>query len=158
MLHAGLIILMVCCSLELSEREPYYSGHKSWEDFKYGTAVSPYMWYMHVTKFGRLLKNFKVILGWDCWYCTYMRLQSCPTLCDPVDCSPPASSVHRIFQAWTLEWVAISYSRGSSWPRGQICVSCIFCTGSRFFITVPPGKLLLTMMATPFLLRDSCPQ
>jgi len=36
--------------------------------------------------------------------------QSCPTLCDPMDCSPPGSSVHGIFQAWILEWVAISFS------------------------------------------------
>ena len=40
--------------------------------------------------------------------------QSCPTLCDPVDCSPPSSSVHGILQARILEWVAISFSRGSS--------------------------------------------
>ena len=40
--------------------------------------------------------------------------QSCPTLCDPVDCSLPGSSVHGILQARTLEWVAISFSRGSS--------------------------------------------
>ena len=40
--------------------------------------------------------------------------QSCPALCDPVDCSPPCSSVHGIFQARVLEWVAISFSRGSS--------------------------------------------
>ena len=40
--------------------------------------------------------------------------QSCPTLCDPVDCSPPGSSVHGIPQARVLEWVAISFSRGSS--------------------------------------------
>ena len=40
--------------------------------------------------------------------------QSCPTLCDPVDCSPPGSSVHGILQARILEWVAISFSRGSS--------------------------------------------
>ena len=40
--------------------------------------------------------------------------QSCPTLCDPVDCSPPGSSVHGIFQARTQEWGAISFSRGSS--------------------------------------------
>ena len=43
--------------------------------------------------------------------------QSCPTLCGPMDCSPPGSSVHGISQARTLEWVAISFSRGSSWPR-----------------------------------------
>ena len=40
--------------------------------------------------------------------------QSCPTLCDPMDCSLPGSSVHGIFQARILEWVAISFSRGSS--------------------------------------------
>ena len=44
-------------------------------------------------------------------------LQSCLTLCDPVDCSPPGSSVHGIHQARMLEWVAISFSRGSSQPR-----------------------------------------
>ena len=42
--------------------------------------------------------------------------QSCPTLCDPVDCSLPGSSVHGIFQAIVLEWIAISFSRGSSQP------------------------------------------
>ena len=40
--------------------------------------------------------------------------QSCPTLCDPTDCSPPGSSVHGILQARILEWVAIPFSRGSS--------------------------------------------
>ena len=43
--------------------------------------------------------------------------QSCLTLCDPMDCSPPGSSVHGILQARILEWVAISFSRGSSQPR-----------------------------------------
>ena len=43
----------------------------------------------------------------------------CPIPCDPMDCSPPGSSVHGIFQARILEWVAISFSRGSSWPRDQ---------------------------------------
>ena len=42
--------------------------------------------------------------------------QSCPTLCDPMDCRLPGSSVHGIFQARILEWVAISFSRGSSRP------------------------------------------
>ena len=45
--------------------------------------------------------------------------QSCPTLCDPMDCSLPGSSVHGIFQARVLEWVAISFSRGSSPPRDR---------------------------------------
>ena len=43
--------------------------------------------------------------------------QSCPTLCDPMDCSSPGSSVHESLQARILEWAAISFSRESSWPR-----------------------------------------
>ena len=53
------------------------------------------------------------------------------TLCDPVDCSPPGSSVHGILQARILEWVAIPFSRGSSWPRNRTQVSHI---AGRFFI------------------------
>ena len=52
-------------------------------------------------------------------------VQSCPTLCDPIDSSLPGSSVHGIFQARILEWVAIFFSRGSSWPRDRTQVSCI---------------------------------
>ena len=49
--------------------------------------------------------------------------QLCPTLCSPMDCNPPGSSVHGIFQAWILEWVAISFSRWSSQPRDRTQVS-----------------------------------
>ena len=63
--------------------------------------------------------------------------QSCPTLRDLVDRSPPGSSVHGSLQARKLEWVAIPFSRGSSWPRDRTRVSCI--TG-RIFTTEPPGK------------------
>ena len=51
--------------------------------------------------------------------------QSWPALCDPMDCSLPGSSVHGILQARILEWVAISFSRGSSRPRDQTWVSWI---------------------------------
>ena len=51
--------------------------------------------------------------------------QSCPTLCTPMDCSLPGFSVHGIFQAIVLEFVAISFSRGSSRPRDWTQVSCI---------------------------------
>ena len=56
--------------------------------------------------------------------------QSCPTLCDPKACNLPGFSVHGIFQANVLEWVAISFSRGSSWSRDRTQVSCI--AGRRF--------------------------
>ena len=59
--------------------------------------------------------------------------QSCPTLCNPMDCrSIPCSSVHGILQARILEWVAISFSRGSSWPRDRTWVTCI--VGRRFIV------------------------
>ena len=57
--------------------------------------------------------------------------QSCPTLCDPMDCSPPGSSVHGVSQARTLEWVAISSSRGSSQPRDQTCALYVSCIGGQ---------------------------
>ena len=62
--------------------------------------------------------------------------QSCLTLCNPMDCSPPGSSVHGILQARILEWVAIPFSRGSSWHRDRICVSCI---AGGFFLPESPG-------------------
>ena len=62
--------------------------------------------------------------------CCVLVAQSCPTLCDPMDCNPPGSSVHEIFQARILEWVAISFSRGSSQPRDRTRVSC---TAGKFF-------------------------
>ena len=51
--------------------------------------------------------------------------QACPTLCDPMDCRPPGSSVYGILQARILEWVAIPFSRGSSQPRDRTQVSAL---------------------------------
>ena len=64
--------------------------------------------------------------------------QSCPTLCNPMDCRPQGSSIHGIFLARTLEWVAISSSRGSSWLRDRTRVSCVSCIAGRLFTTEPP--------------------
>ena len=64
--------------------------------------------------------------------------QLCPTLCNPMDCSAPGSSVCGIFQARTLERDAISSSRVSSQPRDRTHVSCF---GRWIFTTEPPGKL-----------------
>ena len=55
------------------------------------------------------------------WACSVAKL--CLTLCEPMDRSPPGSSVHGIFQTRILEWVAISYSRGSSQPRDLTHIS-----------------------------------
>ena len=65
--------------------------------------------------------------------------QPCPTLCDPRDCSLQGSTVHGIFQARVLEWVAITFSRGSSWPRDRTQVSCI--AGRHFYCLRHQGRL-----------------
>ena len=63
---------------------------------------------------------------------------SCPTLCDPMDCSPRGSSVYGSSQARILEWVAISSSRGSPQPSDRIHISCI-----------PGGSLVLSHGGSP---------
>ena len=60
-----------------------------------------------------------------------VRPQLCSTLCDPMDSSLPDSSAHDILQTRILVWVAISSSRGSSWPRHWTCISCVSCFGSQ---------------------------
>ena len=58
--------------------------------------------------------------------------QSCLTLCDPMDCSLPDSSVHGIIQARILQWVPVLFSRGCSWPRNW---TRVYCIRGRFFTT-----------------------
>ena len=79
---------------------------------------------------------FTTTATWEAFWppCVLVKLpQSCPTLCDHLDSSPPGSSVHGILQARILEWVAIPFSRGSCQPRDWIQVSCI--AGGFFFTT-----------------------
>ena len=75
--------------------------------------------------------------------------QLCPTICDPMDCSLPGSSLHGILQARVLEWVAISFSRGSSQPRDRIWVSCIPGRGFNLWAT---REAYFLSMSYPFLL------
>ena len=64
-----------------------------------------------------------------CKYCCAKSLQSCPTLCDPMDSSPPGSSVHGILQASILEWVVMPSSRASSQSRDRTSISYVSCIG-----------------------------
>ena len=76
----------------------------------------------------RSLNHFEFIFVYGVRKCSAAAaksLQLCPTLCDPIGGSPPGSPVPGILQARTLEWVAISFSRGSSQPRDETCISCI---------------------------------
>ena len=75
-------------------------------------------------------------LSWSWWWCMQVYMCLCMLsrlsrvwLCDPMDCSPPGSSVHGILQARILEWVVISFFRESSWPRDWARVSDVSCIG-----------------------------
>ena len=84
---------------------------------------------------GLLFKYYwKFLLEYWIYFSESEVAQSCPILCHPMDCSLPHSSVHGIFQARVLEWVAISFPRGSSWPRDQTWVSHI--VGRRFTVWI----------------------
>ena len=95
--------------------------------------------------------------------CVYVHTYACvlshsvmPSLCDPMDSSPPGSSVHGIVQARILEWVAISFSRGSSWPRVLTCVSCVFCIDRWTLYHWTTGEAqdtLITQVTKPLLSR-----
>ena len=78
--------------------------------------------------------------SWEFVCCVGSVAQLCLTICDPVDYSPPGSSVHGIFHAIILEWVAISSSRRSAQCRDWTCTFCIFTLACWFFTTVPPRK------------------
>ena len=80
-----------------------------------------------LAKAGVVLKKVVHLLPLTCVCAKW--LQSCPSLCDPIDCSPQGSSVHGILQERILEWVAISSSKGSSQPKDQTIVSCVSCVG-----------------------------
>ena len=81
--------------------------------------------------------------------------QSCPTLCDPMDCSLPSSSVHGIFHAIVLEWIAISFSRGSSWLRDRTQVSHI--VNRCFTVWATNWQLLMEILFNLFYFyKDGC--
>ena len=75
-----------------------------------------------------------------CWI--LVCAQSCLTICDPMDCSLPGSSVCGILQARILEWVVISFSRGSFPSRDWICIACTSCIGRRILYHWATGEAL----------------
>ena len=82
-------------------------------------------------------------------------LLSCGTLFDPMDCSPPVFSVCRIFQVRILEWIAIPFSRASSWPRIEPLSPVCHASAGRVFTTVPPGKYADRREAPKYSMVDS---
>ena len=137
------ILLLLCLCF------PVNSGTMEWTWLKYSFGgVSLYILFLYQREpvCYNMWSNFRFFCVWlkkvyiTCWLvflwlygvcvcvcvCVCVLVaQSCPTLWDLMDCGPPGSSVHGILQARTLQWVAISFSKGSSWPRDRTQVSCI---------------------------------
>ena len=88
-----------------------------------------------VWHFERLVQAVCVVWVLGAWWKWSEVAQSCPTLCDPVDCSLQGSSLREILQARVLEWGAISFSRGSSRPRDRTRVSHIPGRHFNFWVT-----------------------
>ena len=88
--------------------------------------------------------------------CMCVLAKACLTLCDPMDCGPSGSSVHGVFLARIVKWVAISYSRGSSQPRDQTHVSCISCTADEFLLLSYWGRPILTVLHNTTLKNILC--
>ena len=84
-------------------------------------------------KFLLFLKNYLCSSGK--FMNTFMSacMLNCVWLCNLMDYSPPDSVVHELFQAKILKWIAISYSRGSSWPKDLTCISCTSYIGRQIF-------------------------
>ena len=109
-----------------------------------------------------LLKNFRVVayiavlfLFRAAWDSVVSQNESevahlCPSLCDPMGCNLPGSSLSMAFSRRVLEWVAISFSRGSSRPRDRTRVSCV--AGGRF-----PSEPRVGTSSAPWLGKSVCP-
>ena len=102
------------------------------------------------------LHSICLLASWEnATYCfqVFSQLSLCVhlTLWGPMNCSPPGSSVHGIFQARLLEWVAISSFRGSSQPRHQTCVSCISCVGKYLPLAPPQVEIIEQYLKSPTL-------
>ena len=85
--------------------------------------------------------------------CVCTCAQLCPTFCDPMDCSLPCSFAHGILQARILEWLAISFSRGSSWPRGLTHISCISFIGRQILYQLSHYSATKRNKTGPFVVR-----
>ena len=116
--------------------------------FHHGRLLTELSYLTTICMRNKLILLVKPVRFGGPFICTYLKASStetdvkvlvaqlCSTLCNPMDCSLPGLSVHGILQARMLEWVAISFSRRSFWPRDSIWVSCIVDS----LPSEPPGK------------------
>ena len=142
------LLFLLLIFLQLFVRPPQITTLPSWFSFSlwWFCSLPPLQYYWHLSLV-LLAHYWSEEVKWS------EVTQLCLTLCDPVDCSLPGSSIHGILQARILEWVAISFSRGSSRPRDQTWVSHI---GGRCFnlwattLLTRPNSLNLFVTSTAY--------
>ena len=133
------------------------------------TLLYPLQLFLHFSKHLKPLSFFQPLTtSWICFFLIGLRynilsvwvfvLSRSVWLCNPMDCSKPGSSVHGISQARKLEWVAISPSKRSSWPRDQTLISWVSCFGRRILYhwDFPTWESLLSVQKFYFPLYFSC--
>ena len=138
--EGGSLSLCLCCHNELSPTRIVTFFHSLVVSFmehyhSLSSAFAIQGWLggslsVHPTEDFNLTLGFSAGCSSPNWSCVVLVAQWCPNLCNPVDCSPPGSSVHGTLQARRLEWVSISSCRGSSQPRNRTLVLGI---AGRFF-------------------------
>ena len=120
-----------------------------------GSSASSFYLFLLLCKFRRnncLLWSLRVMYMWQHLYHVWKENESenitqlCPTLCDPMDCSPPNSSAHGILQARILEWVDVPSSQGifltQGLSMGVACVGLIFLVWRLFSVSMSPAFFL----------------
>ena len=128
------ILKVSCFYLFLNLFRCNLSTYKKWQELQglFSQAITSFTQIVYILS--HLLYHFPSIyislLSWVIWE-PVVDIIVWSLSRDLLDCSPPGPSVHGIIQARILEWVAISSSRGSSWPRDGTHVSCVFCIGRR---------------------------
>ena len=104
------------------------------------------------------LSEAECLVHWRACVCV-KSLQLCPTLCDPMDHSPPRYYVHGILQGGILEWISAPFSRGSSWPRDQtLRLLRLLHWQAGSLPLVPPGKPSLTWAPNNTIPNNTTPQ
>ena len=132
-------ILLPSTSLEIFHQGPPVIWMKSYGMYVKGIHDKDLIFHLETSEKTLLLQGCGLEITAAVKICSVAQL--CLPFCDPMDCSSPSSSVHGIFQAGILGWIASSFSRGSSRPRNRTQVPCVSCIAGSLFTRWPSREI-----------------
>ena len=147
-------ILLPSTSLEIFHQGPHVIWMKSYGMYVKGIHDKDLIFHLETSEKTLLLQGCGLEITAVVKMCSVAQL--CPPFCDPRDCSSPSSSVHGIFQARILEWVAIYSSRGSSQTRDWTRLLLLPALAGRFFTTEPLRKPSLSQSQRKYSANTMC--